>query len=201
MSNNSNNPTVKLSRDKAALEWLRNHEKTEPELAAGLSGCLPYHSFTKVINFDRQYIVNAITTALPELLPKEQELAELFLQMPPRKIAKKLGVERSVLYDRLRALRAKALRLTAAKRESYINQRSQDLTPSQLELPPADVARRTLRFQFQNKTAFAYLIERDDEAVWVDDAGRAFATEIQDILNNHEEDLGLSDSVLDVESY
>jgi len=201
MSNNSNNPTVKLSKDKAALEWLRNHAKTEPELAAGLSGCLPYHSFTKVINFDRQYIVNAITTAMPDLLPSEQELAELFLQMPPRKIAKVLNVKRSVLYDRLRALRAKALRLTATKRASYVNQRSPELTPTQLELAPADLARRTLCLQFQGKTAFAYLVERDEDAVWVDESGLAFAEEVQDILHNHEEDLGFADSVLDVESY
>lgn len=133
-----------------------------------------------------------------QLSPKEQKLAKLFLEMPPRKIAKVLRVRPAILYERLRSLREKALALAAVKRDKYTNQRSRALTPKDLDTHPSLIARRTLRLTLGERVAHCYLVERDGDSVWVDENGAAFGKEVQEILHNAEEDV--DGEVLEIES-
>jgi hypothetical protein len=180
------NPTYLLSKDPKALEWLDKY-KDDLVIGGGFSTATPFHNFTKVLNFDRQPVVDALRSVSRRLSRAERTLVALFLKMPPREIAKKLNVPTEELYCKLRSLRDKAIRLSAEKRESFINQRSRKLTPD-LETEPKRIARRTIEISKEGKVAYCYLVERDDRQVWVDESGKAFGREIQSILSNIEED-------------
>lgn len=196
MSSVADRPIAKLFKSKEAKAWLKKHAPSEPLLSGGLNSCLPYNSFTKILSYSRKAAVDAITEVLEDFNARDRELADLFLVMPPRQIAKQLGLKRSVLYDRLRALRAKAFKMAARKRASYVNQRAGDL---KLDTSPDLCALRVLRLALNEETRFAYLIQRDDEQLWVDGVGAVFGADVQDVLNNADEDLAHCE-VLDVEA-
>ncbi len=194
---NEKAPIALLSRDRKAKAFLKKHAN-DPVIGGGFSACLPYHSYTKILSTSRLAAVNALNEVMDMLSEKDRELAQMFLSMTPRAIAKKLGMRRSLLYDRLRKLRARAFRLAAKKRAGYVNQRD---GRADLDTNPALIAQRTLQFTLHEKTRFAYLVEREDEQVWVDAGGNKFSPEVCDLLDNCLEDVNDAESPLEIEEW
>lgn len=191
-------PISKLTRSKQAKQFLKKHAN-DPVIGGGVSACLPYHSYTKVLNMSRRAAVVALTEVMDLLSEKDQKLAKMFLEMTPRAMAEKLGMRRSLLYDRLRKLRNRAFKLYAKKRAGYVNQRDGS---ADLDTNPEHIAIRTLRFALNDQVKFAYLVERDGECVWVDGGGQRFTSEICDLLDNYKEDVDPDgESPLEIEEW
>ena len=191
-------PIFKLTRSKQAKAFLKKH-KSDPVIGGGVSACLPYNSFTKIINNSRKAAVVAITECMDMLSEKDQVLAKMFLEMTPRAMALKLGMSRSLLYDRLRKMRNRALKLHARKRAGYISQRDGS---AYLDTMPEYIAIRSLRLTLNDQVKFCYLVERDNETVWVDAGGQRFSPEICNILSNYREDIDPDgESALEIEEW
>lgn len=189
MTSLKDRPISRLWADKRAVKYLQRLAKTEPDLfAGGFMAATPYNSFPKIINYSRQTVADAIIAAIPQLTKAEQQLAELYMQHPPKLIATMLGIKRSVLYERLRGLRIKSLELAAARNEDYLLAREYVPIEERLDCPPEAVALRTVRFTLNEVVKHAYQIERDGECIWLDEAGEMFTAEVADLLEHVAED-------------
>ncbi len=115
--------------------------------------------------------------------------------MPPRDIAEKLGWDRNKVYLRIRTLKRFVLDQHRRDKAALLNGRGKD---AKLDSEPQHCAIKQLRFELHEKEKFAYLISRDEETFWVDEAGVKFTASIQEVLNELDEHVDGFD-VLDVE--
>lgn len=185
-------PISKLSKDPEALAFLKKHNN-DPVIGGGFTAVKPYHSFPKILNFKRKKVVDAIFDVIDSLPKHEQEILRMFLEMTPRAMAKALDWPRGRVYQRVRYLRDKCVKLSAAKREALINQRAADQRDAP-ECPPASSSRRSISLTFKGETRVAYFLERTGQ--WCDESGLLYSADICEILDNAREDLG-EDGVLD----
>lgn len=172
------------------MRFLKRLAAEEPKLFGGgfLSSADYKGSYPKVLNVNKRQIIEAIVEAGPYLSPAEQKLADLYLEYPPRIIAKKMGIPVSILYDRLRFLRRNALAIVAKLKDSLINRREYTPPDERLECHPSQIALRTVALTLNEKTKFCYLVERDSFATWVDEEGQTLPAAVADVLNNIADD-------------
>lgn len=133
--------------------------------------------------FANKQIADLMASQMPFKSP-HQQLAELFLSVPPREMADALGWPRPKVYSRLRALKRFVLARHRREKASLLNGRGKD---AELEAEPETIAIEQLSFELHNKRANAYLIARGDQEFWVDDAGVKFQASVQEVLNDMEE--------------
>jgi hypothetical protein len=171
------------------MKYLERLAKSEPTMfGGGFMSATPYNSFPKILNTNRQAVADAIIAALPELTKEERRLAELYMQYPPKTIAVRLRLKRSVVYERLRSLRIRALELAATRKDDYLLAREPVPLDERLDCSPEVVAVRIVRFTLHDETRSAFQIERDNELLWVDDDGQLFTKEVSELLDSIDED-------------
>ncbi len=187
-------PITKLAKDPKALEFLRKHQN-DPVIGGGFSAATPYHNYPGIINLKRKRVVDAIFEVLADLPKDERKLMQLYLEMPPRKVADKLGWPRSKVYIRLRLLRDKCVRLAMRKRDGYVNQRAPDQR-DRPESTPQLTATRTLALTFADEVRYVHFVPR---VGWCDDEGLKLSAEVNEILLNHSEDIDSETAALQIE--
>ncbi len=176
------NPFARLLADKESREWIREHEDELP-----FTGYLPYSTnYTKIRGHDAKFVMDTIAAGMPYAKPATQRLAELYLLMPPRKVAAEMGIERHKIYERIRELKELAFRKLAGSRNTLLNARD---GKADLDAPPAFVFTKQRRLSYRGQVRTIYFVERF--AAWTDENGELFPAEIQDILNNYEEDVAM----------
>ncbi len=182
----------KAKKNKRKPLWLRALK--EPESAAFIkanSEEFPENSFLPdPIEFglkrkhSNENIAGLIAAAMPFANKRHQKLAELFLSMPPREIADKLGWPRDKVYVRIKQLKQYVLEKHRREKASLVNGRGRSAA---LEAPPEMVAIRHITLTLGERERTAYLIARDELEFWVDEAGVKFPQSVQEVLHELEE--------------
>ena len=172
--------------------WLRSLK--EPQAAAFIKANpeeFPQKSFLpdpiefgQRRKFANEQIAGLIAAAMPFKNKQQQKLAELFLSMPPREIAEELGWDRNKVYLRIRSLKRFVTDKHREEKAALINGRGKN---ARLDTEPQLCAVKQLRFTLAEQEKYAYLINRDDESFWVDEAGVKFTAPIQEVLNELDE--------------
>ncbi len=169
----------------AVHEWLRTQSEFRLEdFSDGPT------AFNRSWRLENEHFVNAIRAVKDELPEEDREVAELFLLMPPRFIAQRLGITRKETYSRVRRMGHRALRLYKQRQQA----------PPRPKLPsPVPAPVRTVRFSAPgHKATSARLVIHDGEPVWIDAQDGVFPDEVQDMLSALPE-LESGFTVLDVE--
>jgi hypothetical protein len=173
---------VRATKDKDAAAWLKKNRKEFPSKSF-LPDPIEFGSRRKHAN---EQIALLIAAQMPFENKQQQRLAELFLSMPPREIARVLRVDRKTIYLRIRALKKFVLERHRAEKAALVHGRGEQV--------PNEAQTRILQFTLNERTEFAYLVG----CWWCDEFGLQFPAEIQDILNELDEhEAGFE--VLDVE--
>lgn len=191
-----------MSRPSKRPLWLRALK--EPEAAAFIKANpdeFPVNSFLpdpvefgQKRKFANENIAGLIAAAMPFKSKQHQKLAELFLSVPPREIAERLGWDRSKVYSRIRSLKHFVIDKQRREKAALLNGRGKD---AKLDTHPSLIAYRTIQFELGERQAAAYLIVRDELKFWVDELGVKYPQAVQDILNELDEHVG-GFEVLDV---
>ncbi len=134
--------------------------------------------------FANEQIATLIAAAMPLKNKQQQRLAELFLSMPPREIAEKLGWDRNKVYLRIRSLKRFVLDKHRRDKAELINGRGKD---AKLDTEPKYCSVRNIMFTLGEREKYAYLISRDELTFWVDEEGVKFPQSVQDVLNELDE--------------
>lgn len=180
-------PLRRLAKDKKALKWLKDHQAE----FGGLNQSLPqFQAYPRAYLLEQGFIADLIKQAIPFRNAFYTQVAELFLVMPPRKIALQLGVRRKRVYDALCTIKRLARTKWEQDREALLNARAK--ATRQFDTHPKYIALRTLELTHGEVTKHAYLLEGGR---WVDEDGKPFTAEIADILDNHATDLANSEAV------
>jgi hypothetical protein len=182
---------LRALKDPTAAKFLKKHADEFPDKSF-LPDPIEFGSHRKHAN---EQIATLIAAHMPFKNKKHQRLAELFLTMPPREIAEKLGWDRNTTYLRIRALKRFVLDKNRREKAALVNGRGKD---AKLDSEPRFCAVRNLKFTLHEQEKFAYLIQRDEQTFWVDENGVKFPQTVQDVLNELDEHAA-GFEVLDVE--
>lgn len=172
----SSNLYKRIQQDKAAQEFIEKHKD---EFRPNSYKDQPISHYERVQ--PNRFIVEIIRDCMPFKRADRQELAELFLQMTPSKIAAVKGWSDRKTYKKLYRLKQFATRIYQRKRDALLNARSSDRG---LETLPEYVALRKLYFSFANREQEVFLVELNGQETWVDAVGKPFQEEIQEVLHN-----------------
>ncbi len=123
-----------------------------------------------------QQIAELIEAYLPFANREFQQLAKLFLTVPPREIAERLGWPRNKVYQRLRALKNYVLSKHRRDKQQLLGRRTGKLRSTA-------APERTLTFTLNERQAHAFLVD----GVWIDEHGLRFPQTVQDVLNELDE--------------
>lgn len=182
---------LRALKEPAAVAFLKKHTEEFPQ-----KSFLPLPiEFGQRRKFANEQIATLIAAAMPFKNKQQQKLAELFLSMPPRDIAEALGWDRNKVYLRIRTLKRFVLEQHRRDKAALLNGRGKD---AKLDTEPQFCAIRQLKFTLAEREKYAYLISRDDESFWVDEAGIKFPLAIQEVLAELDEHVDGFES-LDVE--
>jgi hypothetical protein len=184
VSRNSSVPRA-LRQSAEVREWLRTqNEFTLDDFAEEPT------AYNRAWRLENEQLMTAIESVKGRLEDEEDRaIADLYLAMRPREIAKHLGIPRTECYRLVRRMRRRALVLYKQRQQAP----PRDVLPS----PPAPV--RTVKFSCPGqKPRTARLVFTNGEALWLDDDNCIFPQEIQDLLSELPE-LEPSFTVLDAE--
>lgn len=171
---------LRAIKDPDAAAFLKAHPEEFP-----VNSFLPDPvEFGQKRKFANQQIADLIASQMPFRDPNQQRLAELFLSVPPRDMAGILGWPRAKVYSRLRALKRFVLTKHRRDKAALLYGRGKDAF---LEAAPEAIALETRHFELHDRRAVAYLINRDNQEFWVDDAGVKFPQSVQEVLNELDE--------------
>lgn len=165
---------LRALKDKEAARFLKKHAEEFPEKSF-LPDPIEFGQSRKHAN---EQIANLIAAHMPLKNKQQQKLAELFLTMPPRDIAEKLGWDRNKVYLRIRALKRFVVEKERKEKAALLNGR---VGSSVLAL---EGFTRKLKFTLHEKDKFAYLTNAGN---WVDEAGALFPAAVQEVLNEVDE--------------
>jgi hypothetical protein len=178
--------------EKKSRAWLRQHADEFPE-----ASFLPDDvAFKDKASSHQEFFADVLTALLPKLKGDDRKVAKLYLRTHPARIAEELGWQRKDVYLAIRRLKSRAIREWRAKLNDATLERVENL---ELDAPPSAVAIRTVKFTLYENERHAFLVSRDGEELWVDEAGAVFADDVQEILHDlpqHAADF----SVVDVET-
>lgn len=169
----------KILSDPAARAFIKKH----PEFAAK-----NYQGAT--VAFFQEYVEGApfIAEVIQQEGPYNSELqavADLIFTTPLHLVARKLRWPRDKVYNRVRQLKHVAIKRWKQRRNELLNSRNPHI---ELDTHPQHICVASREFTHAGKTAIIYCISRDGCLFWVDEHGKAFTPEIQDILCNLEAD-------------
>lgn len=163
--------------DPNAREWIKKHRAEFPQRTF-----LPDDTaFKEKSSSYQRFLAEVITDLLPTLTGDDHKIAKLYLRTHPSEIARLLKWDRKEVYLAIRRLKRAAMRHFKKQRESQLNQRTDNL---ELDTHPERVAVRTVSLTLHNVEKHAFLVNRDGETVWVDEAGAVFANDVQEILHD-----------------
>ena len=166
---------LRVLRDPEAKKWLAKHKREFPA-----ESFLPDPiAFADKRVLAREKVASVIKDGMPYEDERQQRLAELVLEHPPRKVASILRITRKETYLRIRALKRAALTKWRAKRDRDVLERAK------LRVEPTEprVVRNRM-FEYGGQQQTVYLITNGAVNVWVDEVGHAFARDVQEILND-----------------
>ena len=165
---------LRALKDKDAAKFLKKHADEFPTKSF-LPDPIEFGNRRKHAN---EQIATLIAAHMPLKNKQQQKLAELFLTMPPREIAEKLGWDRNKVYLRLRALKRFVIEKERREKEALVNGRQ-----GSTQLADEGFTRK-LKFTLHEKEKFAYL---SVAGCWLDEEGAKFPQAVQDVLNELDE--------------
>lgn len=112
----------------------------------------------------------------PYVQPELEDIAALYSSTPAREISRRLKLPIKLIYSRIQRLRRTALEQFRARE---VEEKG---APLGVTTPPV----KTLRFRLNEREQVVTLVAKDGELLWVDEGGRPFGEEIQDLLNHRE---------------
>lgn len=163
---------LRAIKDKDAAKFLKKHAAEFPQKSF-LPDPIEFGQSRKHAN---EQIAALIAAHMPLKNKQHQQLAELFLTMPPREIAEKLGWDRNKVYLRIRALKRFVIEKERREKAALLNGRAN------ISANPAEYQRK-LKFTLNETEKFAFLTELG----WVDEGGKAFPLAVQEVLNELDE--------------
>jgi hypothetical protein len=162
----------KVREDPEVKKWLRKN-KAEFQLSDFAE---EHTTYNRTLNLEKEHTMAAIAEVMDDLDEMDRFMAELYLKMRPKEIAKHLDWPRHVVYARARRMRGNAAKLLISRRrKKALNRVGKVVTPF--------VPLMSIQFSLPgrpNRSAHAVMV--DGSALWVDDAGGIFTEEVQDLL-------------------
>lgn len=135
--------------------------------------------FYRSWRLENEHLANILTEVRDHLAPKDQKTIDLFLQVPPRVMAKELGIDRGKAYGRVKRVKSRALAKYRELRSSEYGSRKV-ADPKKLSPP---VKKVKFAAPGQDHTEEVRLVLLDNKPIWVDSKGGVFPDEIQDLLD------------------
>ncbi len=166
----------KLLSDPQALKWLSEH----PELGSVDNFRAGRRAFSRNANPDVALFVEKLELVQDLLSEEHQAVSAWFVVMPPREVADRFGVPVKQVYRQFERLREAVEVAFVEYRASQLGART---GKAELETLPELVALASRHFTYRGREEVVYKVAQPEGPAWVDSAGKLFAPEIQDILD------------------
>jgi hypothetical protein len=175
---------VKLLCDPNALKWLAEH----PEFGGVDNYRAGTRAFCRSGNPEVALFAEKLESVRDRLTDEQRQVADWFVTMAPRDVAKHFGVPVKQVYRQYVVLRqAVDTHYTAMRADK----RGARAGRAELETLPEFCALASRHFTYHGREETVYLVQQLAGPVWVDRAGAIFQDEIQDLLDElHEHAAG-----------